>query len=245
MLKILALGASSALVQETLKPFAGEGASFFLVARNSQKLEAIAADLQVRGAKKVESLALDLDDLAAHPSLLEAALASLGSLDVVLMGHGVLGDQAADQASVERSLAILQTNFVGQVALLTLIANHMEKERRGLIAVIGSVAGDRGRASNYIYGSAMAGKAAFLSGLRNRLHKSGVKVITIKPGFINTPMTAHLAKKTLPTEADVAGQAIYKAMKAGREVAYIPGFWGYIMWVIKHLPEAIFKRLSL
>lgn len=245
MLKILALGATSALVQETLKPFAGEGASFFLVARQSEKLEIIRADLMVRGAKMAETLTLDLNDIDSHPRLLEAALASLGRLDVVLMGHGVLGDQAQDQASVEQTLAILQTNFTGQVALLTLIANHMEKERRGMIAVIGSVAGDRGRASNYIYGSAMAGKAAFLSGLRNRLHKSGVKVLTIKPGFINTPMTAHLSKKTLPTEADVAGQAIYKAMKAGRDVAYIPGFWEYIMWIIKHMPEAIFKRLSL
>jgi short-subunit dehydrogenase len=245
MLKILVLGATSAIAHHTLRHFAADGASLFLVGRDPQKLVTVQQDLQVRGAKQVETYALDLNLLEEHPKLLETAIQRLGGLDAVLMAHGTLGDQQASQASVELTLQELQTNFISAVSLLTLIANYMEGQRRGAIAVISSVAGDRGRASNYVYGSAMAAKTAFLQGLRNRMAKCGVAVLTVKPGFVDTPMTAHVPKNALFADPADVGKRIYQAMKAGQDVIYVPFFWRYIMLIIIHLPEFIFKRLSL
>lgn len=245
MLKILALGASSAIAHETLKCFAVDGAEFFLVGRDARKLEIVKDDLLVRGAKKADILAQDLSELDEHPALVEKALESLGGLDAVLMAHGTLGDQKEAEASLEITLRELNTNFTSAVSLLTLLANHMEKQRRGVIVVITSVAGDRGRASNYVYGTAMAAKTTFLQGLRNRLSKSGVHVLTVKPGFVDTPMTAHLPKNRLFADPTDVGAAIYKAMKNGKDVIYVPFFWQYIMLIIRNIPETLFKRLSL
>lgn len=245
MLKILAVGASSVIIHETLKNFAADGAELFLVARNADKLTIVRDDLLARGAKRVESYTLDLNQFDEHQTMLDAAIEQLKGLDVVLMGHGTLGDQSASQASVELTLHELNTNFLSAVSLLTLIANYMEKQGRGSITVISSVAGDRGRGSNYIYGTAMAGKTAFLQGLRNRLAKSGVHVLTVKPGFVDTPMTAQVKKNALFADPSDVGLAIYKAMKAGKNDLYVPFFWRYIMLIIIHIPEFIFKRLSL
>lgn len=245
MLKMLIIGATSAIANETIKFFAADHAEFFLVARNAEKLNAIAADLKVRGAKRVETCVLDLADLAQHQAMIEQAAAALGGLDAVLIAHGSLGDQAASQASVETTLQELNVNFMSVVSLLTILGNHFEKQRRGVIAVIGSVAGDRGRGSNYIYGSAKAGLDAFLSGLRNRLAKSGVTVLTIKPGQIDTPMTAHLKKSPLFASPVTVGRDIYKAMRSGKDIIYTPFYWRYVMLIISNIPEMIFKKLSL
>jgi len=245
MLKILVIGATSAIAQETLKPFAAEGAALFLVARNAEKLAMVKDDLLVRGAKQVETRTQDANALDQHPALLQDAINTLDGLDVLLMAHGTLPDQKTAQTSVETTLQEIQTNFISAVSLLTLVANHMEAQRRGAIAVISSVAGDRGRGSNYIYGAAMAGKTAFLAGLRNRLAKSGVSVLTVKPGFVDTPMTAEVPKNALFADPADVGAAIYAAMKAGKNEIYVPWFWRYIMLIIKSVPEFIFKRLSL
>jgi short-subunit dehydrogenase len=173
------------------------------------------------------------------------AVAALGGLDAVLIAHGTLSDQAACQQSVELTMRELNINFLSVVSLLTLLGNHFEQQRRGVIAVISSVAGDRGRGSNYVYGTAKAGVSAFLQGLRNRLAKVGVQVLTIKPGLVDTPMTAHLKKNRLYSPPSVVGEGIYHAMKQGRDVAYLPWFWRYIMLIILHIPELIFKRMSL
>lgn len=245
MLKILVLGAASAIVHETMKHFAADGAQFYLVDRKPEKLKIVMDDLLVRGAKQVETQACDLNDFDHHPALLEAAVQKLGGLDAVLIGHGTLGNQQESQASVEVALRELTTNFLSYVSLLTLIANHMEKQRRGIIAVISSVAGDRGRGSNYVYGAAQGAKTVFLQGLRNRMAKAGVTVLTIKPGMVDTPMTAHLPKNALFASPSEVGKGIYKAMKAGKDVVYLPFYWKYIMLIIKLIPEFIFKRLSL
>jgi short-subunit dehydrogenase len=230
---------------ETLRRFAQDGAEMYLVDMREDRLSALKADLEVRGAKRVIIHAQDLSDLSHHQSLVDTAIEALGGLDAVFMAHGVLGDQQSAQTSVEESLRLIQINFISYVSLLTLIANYMEGQRRGIIAVISSVAGDRGRGSNYIYGSAMAGKTAFLSGLRNRLAKKGVQVLTIKPGMVDTPMTAHLPKNALFADPAEVGAGIYAAMKGGKDVVYLPFYWRYIMLVIRSLPEFIFKRLSL
>jgi len=245
MLKILIIGATSVIAHETTKYFAAEGAELFLVGRNPEKLAIIKADLEVRGAKCVETYVLDLAELDKHEVLINAAEKALGGLDAVLIAHGTLGDQAASQTSVEVTLKELNTNFLSAISLLTIIGNRFEAQRRGVIAVISSVAGDRGRQSNYVYGTAKAGLTAFLQGLRNRLAKSNVTVLTIKPGIVDTPMTAQVKKNPLFANPAQVGYSIYKAMKAGKDEIYVPWFWRYIMLIIVHIPEFIFKRLSL
>jgi len=243
--RILIVGAASAIAEATARQWAGRGASLFLVARNAAKLEAIAADLRVRGASDVGIHVMDANDTDAQAAMLDAATARLGGLDVALIAHGTLPDQKACEASVELTLQEIGNNGLSVVALCTRLANLMEAQGRGTIAVIGSVAGDRGRQSNYVYGAAKGMVARFLQGLRNRLAKRGVQVLTIKPGFVDTPMTASFKKGALWAQpADVA-RGIVRAIDTGRDEVYLPWFWGLIMAVIRHVPERIFKKLSL
>lgn len=245
MLKILVLGATSAIAHETMRCFARDGAEFFLVARHTDKLAAIEKDLLAQGAKRVLTAIADLNDVSGHADLLNHAHEALNGVDALFMAYGTLGDQAASQASVEVTLQELHTNALSSIAFLTIAANYFERQRRGVIAVITSVAGDRGRASNAIYGTAMAAKSTFLSGLRNRLAKSGVHVLTIKPGQVDTPMTAHMRKGVIWAQPADVGKDIYKAMKNRRDVLYTPWFWRWIMVIIRLLPEPIFKKLNL
>jgi decaprenylphospho-beta-D-erythro-pentofuranosid-2-ulose 2-reductase len=163
----------------------------------------------------------------------------------MLVAHGTLPDQALCQRDVNLTLHELSTNFLSVVSLLTLFGNYFEENRRGCLAVISSVAGDRGRQSNYIYGSAKAAVTVFLQGLRNRLFKAGVTVITVKPGFVDTPMTARLPKNFLYADPAVVGQRIFKAIIKGQEVVYVPWFWRWIMMLVKFIPERFFKQMRL
>jgi decaprenylphospho-beta-D-erythro-pentofuranosid-2-ulose 2-reductase len=243
--KVLIVGATSAIAHETARLFAKEGARLFLVGRNAAKLETVAADLTVRGAKQVETMVLDANQLDRHQELFDRAVESLDGLDTVLIAHGTLTDQAKAEQSVEETLSEINTNFLSAVSLSTITANYFEKQKRGCLAVISSVAGDRGRQSNYVYGAAKGGLNAFLSGLRNRLFKSGVTVLTIQPGFVATPMTAHLKQGLLFASAEKVGADIYRAIQKKRDVLYTPFFWRYIMFIIKNVPEPVFKRLKL
>jgi short-subunit dehydrogenase len=243
--RVLIVGATSAIAAETARAFAAYGARLFLTGRHSERLDAMAADLQVRGAAQVESALLEVTDVARHRDVVEAAFAALGGVDVVLIAHGTLPDQRRCEESVADTLAALEVNFTATIALLTLLANRFEAARHGCIAVITSVAGDRGRQSNYVYGSAKGGVDRFLEGLRNRLFRSGVVVITIKPGFVDTPMTAGVAKNGLFASPRRVGRAIYRAIEARRNVVYIPWFWRPIMFLVTALPESIFQRLRL
>jgi short-subunit dehydrogenase len=161
------------------------------------------------------------------------------------VAHGILPDQARCQASAAETAEALEVNFVSTAALLTPLANRFELARRGCIAVITSVAGDRGRQSNYVYGAAKGGLDRFLEGLRNRLFHAGVAVVTLKPGFVDTPMTAGIQKGPLFATASRAGRDIHRAIERRRDVAYIPWFWRPIMAIIRAIPEAVFKRLRL
>ncbi|MGH2508882.1 MAG: SDR family oxidoreductase [Ktedonobacteraceae bacterium] len=244
-MRILILGATSALAHETAKYFARDGAELVLVARSPAKLLAVKNDLEVRGAKQVETLLVDLSDLTRHQALLDTTFQSAAGLDMVLIAYGTLGDQQLCAQSVDATLEQFTTNCTSTIALLTLLANHFEQQRRGCIAVISSVAGDRGRQSNYIYGAAKGAVTIFLSGLRNRLAKANVAVITIKPGFVDTPMTAHMRKGLLFADAQTVGRGIYQAMLKRREVVYLPGYWRVIMWLIRSIPEAMFKKMNI
>ena len=244
-MKIVIIGASSAIAHETAKLFARDGAELFLVGRSETKLTTIAEDLRVRGAGKVETSLLDLSDLERHQELFEQALTTLGSIDMLLIAHGTLGDQRKCELSVAETLKELNNNATSVISLLTIAANYFEQQRRGCIAVISSVAGDRGRKSNYVYGTAKAAVSTFLQGLRNRLSSAGVAVVTIKPGYVATPMTAHMKKGLLTASPQVVGLGIYDAMKKGKDIVYLPWFWRSIMFIIKSIPEKTFKRLSL
>lgn len=244
MKKIVIVGATSAIAEATARIWAQEGNHLYLVARNAEKLEAIADDLRVRGCQKVDIYVMDANDFDAQPAMLEAAEQALNGYDIVLLAHGSLSNQAACQQSVELTMQEIRTNALSTIALLTHIANRFEQRKKGIIAVISSVAGDKGRQSNYVYGSAKALVTVFTSGLRQRLYKSGVSVITIKPGFVDTPMTANFKKGFLWASPEKVAAIIVRACKKHSNIVYAPWFWFGIMATIKLIPEIIFKKTS-
>lgn len=190
-------------------------------------------------------LTADLSDIEGHPALITQAVGLISGIDAVLIAHGTLGDQHEAESSVEVMLREMNTNALSYMSLCTIVANLMEEKRQGCIAVISSVAGDRGRGSNYVYGSAKAAVTAFTSGLRARMSKVGVSVVTIKPGLVDTPMTAAIKKGPLFAKPPAVGRKIYEAMLKGSDVVYVPWFWGPIMQVIRSVPERVFKKTKL
>ena len=187
-----------------------------------------------------------LNDFQAQKMMWNSARNVLLDIDIVLVAHGSLPDQSACENSVEITIDAIKTNALSTITFLTQIAPFFEQSESGVIAVIGSVAGDRGRQSNYVYGSAKAMVASFCSGLRQRLFKSGVHVITVKPGFVDTPMTRDFKKGILwATPEKVARDIVQACDSPTRSVVYTPSFWAFIMLVIQHIPEMIFKKLKL
>jgi hypothetical protein len=245
MRRLIIFGATSAIAEATAREFARRGDALFLVARSQDRLQSIADDLTVRGAGCVAICCRDLRDASAHEGILAQATTALGGLDAALIAYGTLSDQKACENSTERMLDEFQTNALSVMALCTLLATQFESQRRGVIAVISSVAGDRGRRSNYVYGAAKAALTAFTSGMRQRLRAAGVYVVTVKPGFVDTPMTAAFKKGLLWAAPASVGKQIAAAMINGTPVIYAPGFWRPIMWVIRSIPEFVFRRLSL
>jgi decaprenylphospho-beta-D-erythro-pentofuranosid-2-ulose 2-reductase len=246
MQKILIIGATSAIAEHTARLFAARGNALFLVARNADRLRDVAADLNVRGAMRAATATLDITDFDAHQSVLDEAERELGGIDVVLVAHGTLSDQTQCQDSIDALRREFDINAVGTIALLTRLASRLEAKRNGTLAVISSVAGDRGRQSNYVYGSAKAAVSVFLGGLRQRLAKSNVNVLTIKPGFVDTPMTAGIANKgALWAQPDRIATGIVNAIDRRRSIVYLPWFWRWIMLVIRLIPEVLFKRVKL
>ncbi|HSC13275.1 MAG TPA: SDR family oxidoreductase [Rhodanobacteraceae bacterium] len=246
MRKVLIIGATSAIAEAAARSFAARGDALFLVARNAEHLRAVVADLNIRGAARADSATLDVTDFAAHEAVIEKAERDLGGIEIALIAHGTLSDQAQCEQSVDVMRREFDVNALSTLALLTALAGRMEARRNGTLAVISSVAGDRGRQSNYVYGAAKAAVSTFLGGLRQRLAKSGVTVLTIKPGFVDTPMTAAIANKgALWAQPDRVAAGIVQAIDRRRNIVYLPWFWRWIMLVIRHIPEPLFKRLKL
>ena len=245
MRKFFIFGATSAMAEAAARRFAAEGDGFFLVARDGGKLQAVAADLRVRGAAQVATAIADAGEFDRHLPLVEEAYRQLGGLDTVLIAHGTLADQKACEQSFETTRMQFEINALGVISLLTHLANRFEQQGFGTISVVSSVAGDRGRQSNYVYGAAKAAVSIFLQGLRNRLHRAGVHVLTIKPGFVDTPMTAGFRKGFLWVKPQSVADGIYAAIRKKKNVVYLPWFWSPILWLIRIVPEAVFKRLRL
>lgn len=245
MSNVLVFGASSAIAEAVCNNFASDAANFYLVARNSEKLNSIKQNLLARGAGKIGVDAIDLNQTEKHESLIAAAQDFLGEIDCVIIAYGTLGDQKTAQESYQETYNQLNTNLLSAISILTIIGNVLEKKQSGTIVVISSVAGDRGRQSNYVYGTAKGALSIFCQGLRNRLAASGAHVLTVKPGFVDTPMTQDFKKGFLWADPADVGNSIYNGIKNKKNVLYVPWFWMGIMCIIKHIPEFIFKKLKL
>ena len=241
----LIIGATSAIAEAAARLLAERGGSLYLVGRNTARLEAIAADLAVRGAAAVTTENMDSNAFELHEPMIERAHAALGRIDSVLIAHGTLSDQKACESSPALTREEITTNALSVVSLLTLLANRFESQRCGTIVVISSVAGDRGRASNYVYGSAKALVTAFCSGLRQRLSSAGVRVITIKPGFVDTPMTRAFRKGLIWAQPAAVARGIVRAMDRRQGTVYLPAFWRPIMLAVRLIPEPLFSRMRM
>lgn len=245
MQKILIIGATSAIAEAVARKFATRGDALFLLARNAAHADAIVQDLRVRGAAVADAAVLDVADLPAHCAAIDRAFAALGEPDVVLIAHGTLPDQGHCETNVEYSLHEFMVNGSATIALAGLIAQKLRAQGHGTLAIISSVAGDRGRASNYLYGAAKAAVSAYASGLRQRLNANGINVLTIKPGFVDTPMTATFKKGALWAKPEQVAHGIVRAIDRRRSVVYLPAFWWAIMAVIRVMPEFLFRRIKL
>ena len=245
MKNILIIGATSSIAKHTARLYAKQNCSLYLIARDKEQLETIAADLKIKGAKAVNYDLFEANITTSYELLLNKAFESLGFIDLILIAHGTLPNQKHCQDNTIELTNALTVNAISVVVLLTHIANRLEKQQHGTIAVITSVAGIRGRQSNYIYGAAKGMISLFLQGLRNRLFKSNVNIIDIKPGLIDTPMTNSFKKGLLWSKPEKVANCIYKAVKKNKHTIYAPCYWKYIMIVIKLIPESLFKRLSL
>ncbi len=243
MSTVLIIGAKSDIAKAIAREYAQNGYDLCLAARNIEEVSSLKSDIEIRSGQKVELKEFDITDFAAHENFYH----SLESKPLgVIVVAGYMAEQKECENDFAKTLNTINVNYTGAVSILNIVANDMEKEQRGFIIGISSVAGDRGRKSNYIYGSSKAAFSAYLSGLRNRLFGSGVHVLTVKPGFVATKMTEGLdlpAKLTAQPQ-DVA-RDIYQAQQKGKNVLYTKWIWQYVMLIIKHIPEFIFKKMSI
>ena len=242
---VVIVGATSAIAEHIARLYAEQGAKLFLVGRNKSKLDMIVNDLQVRGAASVESAATDLADFKGHGQIVEQAVKCLEDISHCYIAHGTLPDNEACERNPSQAVAEINLNLNTVVSLLLHFSGHFRTQQHGSMVVISSVAGDRGRQSNYIYGTAKGGLSIFLQGLRNRLFRDNVHVVTVKPGFVDTPMTTSFDKGLLWVSPQKVARIIVRSVAKKRDVVYVPGFWRFIMLVIIHIPGFIFKRLKL
>ncbi len=240
---VLILGAGSDIAQATARAFAARGCAIQLAARDPDRLAADKADLETRYRVAVSLHAVDALEVASHERFVD----TLPELPMVAVcAIGLMGDQPENAADMTRAALIFRSNFEGPASLLGVLANRMEARGSGTLVGISSVAGERGRASNYVYGSAKAGFTACLSGLRNRLAKKGVHVVTVLPGFVDTKMTEGMdLPKPLLAQPDEVGRAIVGAVERGRDVIHVRRIWWLVMAVIKAIPEGLFKKTSI
>jgi short-subunit dehydrogenase len=243
MKQLLIVGAKSDIAKAVATTYAKNGFNIMLSGRKIDETERFANDLRIRYGIEVFLTELDLSDTASHENFYNALEPKP---DGVVIAAGYMVDQEVAQNSLDETLNIINVNFTGAVSLLNIIANDFERKKEGFIIGISSVAGDRGRKANYIYGAAKAGFSAYLSGLRNRLFESGVKVLTVKPGFVNTKMTQGLdLPEKLTAQPSEVAEDIYNAQQNAKDILYTKWIWRYVMLIITHIPEFIFKKLSI
>lgn len=243
--RALILGARSEIAQALAHQLASEGVGLVLGARRCQSLQPVADDLRLRHQVDVDLLEFDALDLDAHASLADRVRDLAGPWELVVCVVGTLPDPVRSRSSSQEAAVALMTNFTGVSVCLGQLANDLEKRQEGGIICLTSVAGDRGRQSNYVYGAAKGGLNVFLQGLRNRLVSAKVHVMTVKPGFVDTPMTRGMPGVFLVAAPEAVARDIVGAWHKGRNVLYTPWFWRWILFIIRWIPEPIFKRMSL
>lgn len=244
MTQILIVGATSAMARGCAFAWAAQGQRVLLAGRDDTELARLAQDIRVRFNTAAQVVALDLDETAPREGWVAELQETYGQIDGLLCAAGWMPDNETMRHG-QPALQVIQRNFTGPVALINAFADVCEQRKHGFIVGIGSVAGDRGRQSNYLYGAAKGGFAIYLAGLRNRLFAAGVSVLTVKPGFVDTRMTFGLPGLFLVADPFWVGQQIVAASDKGRDEIYVPGFWRLILLIIRHVPEVIFKRLKL
>lgn len=242
--RYLILGATSAIARATARALAQRGHSIVLAGRDRDELERDAADIRVRYQVAVSVSSFDAESFDGHAEFLDQVIGQ-NELEGVVLAFGYLGEQSRAASDFAESLAIMQRNYVGAVSILNRCAEHFAQKGRGNIIAISSVAGDRGRQSNYIYGSAKGGLTIYLEGLRNAMFHRGVHVLTVKPGFVDTAMTYGMPGLFLVASPSYVASRILRALDKKRNELYVPWFWRWIMLIIRHVPEPIFKRLKM
>jgi decaprenylphospho-beta-D-erythro-pentofuranosid-2-ulose 2-reductase len=243
--RIIILGATSAIAEMTARIWAAEGARFILVGRDAARLEDISADLKTRGAIGVNTWPLDCADANAELQL-NKMVELLGGLDILLLAYGSSGDQIELERDPNAVANLIRTNFSSAVAWCLAARLILERQRSGTLVVIGSVAGDRGRRSNFVYGATKGGLARLVEGIAHNLAPFGARAIVVKPGFVDTPMTANVTQKGLLwAQPERVAPLIASAARRGGPIVYVPAFWRFVMLVIQHLPSFIFNKLSI
>ncbi|MEZ4846413.1 MAG: SDR family NAD(P)-dependent oxidoreductase [Bdellovibrionota bacterium] len=239
---IVVFGATSAIAKEYCRLKAQQN-HFVLIARDQGALDDLTKDLIARQAQGVRALKYDFENVTDLGSLINEAFS--GPVDVALFAYGTLPDENKCRSDATYLERFHRVNITSSTMLLTLVAEKMKKQKNGSIAFITSVAGDRGKISNYHYGSAKSAISTFLQGLRQDLFKDGIHVADIKPGFVDTPMTVNLKKGILWASPISIARGIDRAIQSRKNVSYLPFFWRYIMLIIRMIPETIFKRMKL
>jgi len=245
MARVVIFGATSAIAQAVARIWASRGCAMVLAGRDGNRLEAIGRDLRARGAERVTTHVLDALDTPRHEEFVDRAFEYLELPDFVLIAHGTLPDHARARRDPQAVADALAVNGASACALAAAFAARLEPARHGTVAVISSVAGDRGRASNYVYGAAKGTVDRFLEGLSASLRDTGVRIVNVKPGFVDTPMTAGFSKNALFATPEGIAPAIVDAIERGARVAYVPWFWGPIMAVLRAVPRFVFERLPI
>jgi len=241
---VLMLGATSAIARATAAAFAQRGYAHYLAGRDMAELDRDARDLSLRYGIETKYGRVDAQLVETHPEFFAEVLRAVGCLEGVVSAVGYLGDQTAAR-HFPQAAHVIQANFTGAASLLALSADYFEQRGHGFIVGISSVAGDRGRQSNYVYGAAKGALTLYLQGLRNRLQPAGVQVVCVKPGFVDTAMTFGMAGLFLVASPTHVGERIARAVEGKTDVLYVPWFWRYILLIIRAIPEAVFKRLKL
>ena len=238
------LGATSSMARAFARAVAAEGAGVLLAGRDAEELAALAADCRLRGARAAESVAFDARDAATFGAIIERLESEEGEINAAVF-VGSMPEQAAIDLDPSLIAGVVADSFTGPARFLQMLAPLMEARGGGTVVGVGSVAGDRGRLGNYVYGAAKAGFATYLSGLRNRLTRAGGHVVTVKPGFVDTAMTWGLPGLFLVASPEAVAADLLKAVRKRRNVIYTPFFWRYIMLIIRHIPEPIFKKMKI
>jgi decaprenylphospho-beta-D-erythro-pentofuranosid-2-ulose 2-reductase len=243
---VLVLGAGSDIALATLRALVARRArTIALAARDPESLAPIAAELRAAGAERVETFAFDARDTEHHAALIDDVFARVGDIDLALLAFGVLGDQVQAERDPDAALDIARVNYLGSVSVGVPLAQRMREQGHGTIVALSSVAGERARRSNFVYGSSKAGMDTFFQGLGDSLVGSGVKVMIVRPGFVHTKMTEGMEAAPLSTTADAVAGAIVRGLARGSETVWVPSMLRYVMSALRHVPRPIFRKLPI